>query len=117
MPNIKNSNKIDQMRIPQFGRFCYFVRHTNITILNYTSYPISSYKKTYPPYPTATFTLPSSKKTATSTPPSCKVYKVFFFSYHKIYHKKPTLQVPIYHKSGCLSFPKISRQFLGYFTK
>ena len=78
MPNIKNSNKIDQMRISQFGRFCYFVRHTNITILNYTSYPISSYKKTYPPYPTATFTLPSSKKTATSTPPSCKVYKVSF---------------------------------------
>ena len=94
MPNIKNSQQNrPNTDFSNLVDFIYFIRHTNITILSYTSYPISSYKKRiYPPYPTATFTIPSSKKTATSTPPSCKVYKVFFFSYCKIYHKKPTLQ-------------------------
>ena len=78
MPNIKNSQQNrPNTDFSNLVDFIYFIRHTNITILSYTSYPISSYKKRiYPPYPTATFTIPSSKKTAIFTLSTCKLYNI-----------------------------------------
>ena len=77
MPNIKNSQQNRPNADFPIWSIFYHIPHThnNIELYLIPNLTIQK-KKTYPPYPTATFTLPSSKKTAIFTPTTCKLYNI-----------------------------------------